>query len=299
MAQFETIELQDAAGAKLHSMMKVDGRTINTFLKPPEVTAEIIHNMVNLPVRDDDVMFCSAPKSGTHWGFEIISMLLNGKAETIPVPKAVTMLENVPQADLEKVSSPRVLNSHFPLCILPKQMKEKKTKIVLALRNPKDMVVSFFHHHKGMNLHQYEGKFPDYLQLFLEGKLEYGDWFEYIRGWEKLMKEGDCDIHLVYFEDLKENGLEEIKKIAKFLGVPENKELCKAIHDKCQFEKMVKEKAYKGEMAEKVFKNGFNMFRKGQIGDWKNYFTVAMSENFDRLYNEKMKDSTVKFRFTA
>lgn len=65
MANFEMIEVKDAAGAHIKSMMKVDGRIINTFIKPPEVTAEIIHNMVNLPIRDDDVMFCSAAKSGT------------------------------------------------------------------------------------------------------------------------------------------------------------------------------------------------------------------------------------------
>ena len=60
-----------------------------------------------------------------------------------------------------------------------------------------------------------------------------------------------------------QNGLEEIKKIAAFLAVPENDELCKAIHEKCHFDKMVVEKAYKGPIAEKLLRNGFSMFRKG------------------------------------
>ena len=64
MAKFEMLEVKDASGVQLKGLMKVDGWTINTFMKPPEVTAEIIHNMVNLPIRDDDVMFCSAAKSG-------------------------------------------------------------------------------------------------------------------------------------------------------------------------------------------------------------------------------------------
>ena len=49
-------------------------------------------------------------------------------------------------------------------------ISEKKTKIVLALRNPKDVAVSFYHHHKGMESHKYDGKFADYFQLFIEGK---------------------------------------------------------------------------------------------------------------------------------
>ena len=60
---------------------------------------------------------------GTHWGFEIISMLLKGNAETVPIPKEFAMLEFTTPADLEKLPSPRVLNSHFPLCILPRQLK--------------------------------------------------------------------------------------------------------------------------------------------------------------------------------
>ena len=36
----------------------------------------------------------------------------------------------------------------------------------------------------------------------------------------------------------------------------------------------------------------------GQIGDWKNYYTVAMSEEFDKLYDEKLKDSKLTFRYS-
>ena len=49
-------------------------------------------------------------------------------------------------------------------------VSEKKTKIVLALRNPKDVAVSFYHHHKGIQPYKYNGKFTDFCQLFIEGK---------------------------------------------------------------------------------------------------------------------------------
>ena len=51
--------------------------------------------------------------------FEIISMLMNGKAETIPYSKIETMLINSDQEQLDKVASPRVLNTHFPPSRLP------------------------------------------------------------------------------------------------------------------------------------------------------------------------------------
>ena len=34
--------------------------------------------------------------------------------------------------------------------------------------------------------------------------VDYGDWFDYVRDMDKEIEKGDSDIHLVYFEDLKE-----------------------------------------------------------------------------------------------
>jgi len=36
----------------------------------------------------------------------------------------------------------------------------------------------------------------------------------------------------------------------------------------------------------------------GEIGDWKNHFTVAQNEAFDSLYDTNMLDCGVKFQFT-
>ena len=47
---------------------------------------------------------------------------------------------------LNSAPSPRILNSHLAISCLPEQVFSKHTKIIHVMRNPKDMVTSFYHH---------------------------------------------------------------------------------------------------------------------------------------------------------
>ena len=48
----------------------------------------------------------------------------------------------------------------------------------------------------------------------------------------------------------------------------------------------------------KYFKTLFPLFVfSGEVGDWKNWFTVAQNEEFDRIMAEKMKNISHKFLY--
>ncbi|OPL21286.1 hypothetical protein AM593_02034, partial [Mytilus galloprovincialis] len=123
-------------------------------------------------------------------------------------------------------------------------------------------------------------------------------WFDNVRNWHKAIQEHkDYPIHVIHYEDMQQNGIEEIRKLAKFLEKPYNEKLLKDIQDKCQFESMQKGKFYhKSHWKENT--TGTGIYREGKVGGWKKVFTVAQNEKFDKLFQEKIADLNLDIKFS-
>ncbi|KAJ8321379.1 hypothetical protein KUTeg_001061 [Tegillarca granosa] len=197
-------------------------------------------------------------------------------AERIQGMKQELMLEIMEERLFDDKPSPRVLNTHIYYSQLPEDFKRRNCKIILCLRNPKDVMVSLFNFHSKLKFFKMTIKWDNYMKMFLEGQIDYGSWFDYVLGWEK-------------------DGVKEIQKLAKFLGKEGDDQLYKDINTLCQFDRMKVEKD-KG-LAEKWVDNKPGWYRKGIVGDWKNWFTVAQNEYFNKIYEEKMAESKLKIQF--
>ncbi|XP_053376110.1 sulfotransferase 1E1-like [Mercenaria mercenaria] len=287
--------LTDADGNTLRSGIDVGGIiTPDPYLDP--VRNKLIYDdLQNFKFRDDDIMLCTFLKSGTHWMYEILSMINNRSSERIKSFKFMSMIECQTQEYIDTLQSPRVLNSHVRPSLLPKGLGQRKIKTILCLRNPKDIAVSLYHHIVGLRHYGYTGTFDAWLPLYLEGKLEDGRYTDYLLEWEKAITEGmDFPLHLMFYEDLKLDTENELNKLLKFLDIELDMTLKNSIIDACSFEKMTKEKELVSkELSEKIIRGGFNFFRKGKIGDWKNLFTVAQNKMFDEIWNKQMNNSTM------
>lgn len=250
--------------------------------------------------RDDDLMICAYPKSGTHWTFEILNMLLSQKAERVKSYKQSGMLDYISQSQFDELPSPRVLNTHSLFSQLPVDFVNRKCKIILIMRNPKDVAVSFYHHHTGITKYEYEGTWESYLPRFMQGQVEYNSWFDYAVDWEKAIADHhDYPIHVMYYEDMIENIHTEIYRLAQFLGVDPHCTLdfVNNVASLCSLHLMREEKV----TAESVSfwkENTVGMYRKGIVGDWKTMFTVNQNRMFNEYYNSRMKDSKLRIRFT-
>ena len=79
-----------------------------------------IPDIRSMTMEEGDVLLCSPGKSGQHLNFEIISMLLSGKAEYADIGKEATWVDIKPMSDIySQVPRPRVICTHFGLSWLP------------------------------------------------------------------------------------------------------------------------------------------------------------------------------------
>ena len=107
--------------------------------------------------------------AGTHWVWEVISMLLAGRADYEPRAKELLMLDICPLPKLNKLPAPRVLNSHLPFYMLPtRQLRARRVKVVHVYRNPRDVMVSLFHHMRQFRL-QHTQSMQHFFKAFLAG----------------------------------------------------------------------------------------------------------------------------------
>ncbi|WAR03194.1 ST1B1-like protein [Mya arenaria] len=287
-------KLDDGTGETVR-VLEVDGYYAPTFDMNQE---EDFRSIPNWPLKPDDILICAYPKAGTHWLWEVTSMLVNQSADRMKLIKETSMLEALTGESFSGILSPRVLNTHIPLNLMPMDTLKNRTRIIFVQRNPKDICVSFYNHHSKLVEYEYNGKFENYVNRFLNGLVDYGSWFDYTLGWEKVILDNpDHPFYVLAYEDMKADPVKEIEKLSGFLGLKTSKALAAEIAEKCDFQSMKREKDPLENTAD--WKGGQpGMYRKGQVGDWKNWFTVAQSEMFDAEFRRRMQGSNFTYRFS-
>jgi hypothetical protein len=127
---------------------------------------------------------------------------------------------------VKKMQSPRSFKTHYPMSLLPENIENKCKvyskfnqadifarvnilfifkKVIYAIRNPKDVVVSFYHHMK-LSKH-YIGDFEGFLRLFNEDRMWFGPWHKHVD--ECTSQE---NIFLVHYEDIIQVALDLIEE---------------------------------------------------------------------------------------
>jgi len=227
-------------------------------------------------------------KSGTHWLWEIIRMVIGNDTNVCErSSKMDTFLESVSLDQLSKCPTPRILSSHLMPDSLPGSIL-KNSKVVVPIRHPKDVAVSMFHHleaeKNGTNLRCGWENFIKHV-WFNPDRALYATWANFTSAAWKLCSENENYCPVVY-EQLLESPTDIIRDLANFLGNELSQERLDVICQATKFNNMKLKKRASEKALESTFFPGYTMFRKGTKGDWKNHFT----EDLNNFFDSHMKD---------
>ncbi|XP_046574256.1 sulfotransferase 1C2-like [Haliotis rubra] len=123
-----------------------------------DLLTDNLKTMKSRSVRDDDIFLCTYPKAdidvhvisaiaapqGTHWTWEILNMIVAGKAEYAKHWQNSTWLEYRTEEELDELASPRIFHTHLRPRQMPMLLWKRGCKVVYVERNIKDCAVSSY-----------------------------------------------------------------------------------------------------------------------------------------------------------
>ncbi|NWI65987.1 ST6B1 Sulfotransferase, partial [Todus mexicanus] len=102
---------------------------------------------------------------------------------------------------MNKLPSPRFIVTHLRPENLPSSVFKNKAKILLLIRNPKDVTTSFYYFNNRMSPFPSYETWDDFFEAFMTKKMPWGCYFEYLSSWNKYAD--DENVMPITYEELK------------------------------------------------------------------------------------------------
>ncbi len=294
---------EEALGA-LKKLLVSDNLVYSRMNVPSCVTLESIAEMSRLSLEPTDVWVVTYPKSGTTWIQNIVKLLRNnGEKDGIVLDQSIPWIEAnsiensyCNQINLAASPRPRAFKCHLPYDTIPSgKPHTTPCKYIYIVRNPKDVVVSFYFHYIRFSVEKdVTLEWELFFRNFVYGNLQFGDFFDHVLSWWSHRNE-DNVLFLTY-EGLKKDPRTVIARIAKFIEANVSDGVIDKVVADTSFNSMSKDDtANKSQLIANP--NATPFMRKGEVGDWRNYLTAEQSAEIDQLCQEKLRGTGLMFDF--
>ena len=329
--------VQAAAGQyekALDALAKSEGLDPERGARPRRLRLGLITRALRsaLPAQPGDVFVATFPKSGTTWMQQLVC-LLRGDAQDVDIQTAAPYIEAAiatqvfSLATLRSMSSPRIFKTHAAWPSLPVSGCSKLTppegaKVVVVVRDPRDVMVSLYYHSRALHAIQWRGSWDEWFEAFLDGTAplpmatpadepdgktdEPGteksghDWFSHTLSWWRVAQSAPSRVLWVRFEEMLTSPFDELRRLSKFLGAPYDG------HDDAELARIVQASSF-GEMKRRHEAGGdadslrvageSGHFRNGRAGDWRSHLSAAQAKRFRSVMSERLAGSGLEGAF--
>ncbi|XP_029031498.1 sulfotransferase 6B1 [Betta splendens] len=246
----------------------------------PEENLKALDDIV---ARKDDVMLVAYPKCGFNWMVGVMKKIILESTGVSLESKMAPLIEFMGPDGIKHVNqapSPRFLGTHMHPDFIPATFYQEKTKMLVIFRNPKDTLVSYFHFCNS-NPVLPSVEWDSFFRQFMSGDVFWGSYIEHALAWEKKMD--DPRVMIITYEDMKQDLNAGIRQVSGFFGCSLTESQVQQIAENSTFRAM-KENSSKshGVVADAIF-------RKGEVGDWKNHFSPEQSREMDEAFNKYLE----------
>lgn len=248
-------------------------------LPPPEPSpppVPIIH--------PDDVFLVSYPKSGNTWLRFLIGNYLSSDAiDFVGLHRVMPDLHLDPSLSAPAQSRPRFVKSHGAF-------DAAYPRVVYIVRDPRDVAVSSFFHHRKFNLIDKQQSFEQFIQSFIDiGFYPNGPWDAHVEGW--LATPTHAVIPVKYEEMLRDPGA-VLEKVLAFASLDADVGRVARAVERSSFERM---RSIEDAQHEEYFRRygsdttEIRFVREGRAGSWRQFFPQPQLEQFMQRYGETMR----------
>lgn len=246
--------------------------------------------------RPDDVFVVTYPRSGTHWMAMILYQLTSDGNMDFPHINEYCpwfAASGRSAQGFQDRPSPRLFKTHLPYQKLPKGL----CRYIYVARNPKDMLVSYYHYRR--NYRGFQGAFDELFDEFLNGKPPHGSWFEHVKGW--WAHRDDPNVLFLTYEELSRDLEGCIRRIADFIGREVPSERMPGIVERSSFTFMKQHENKFDPAMDWLWEQGVQLstfLRHGRVGEGTVRLTAGQQAQLDEALNERLRGFGACFSIT-
>ena len=232
----------------------------------------------------DKILVNGSPKTGTTWMVKLINSI-PGYQEIGNFNGDLKQYRGVKPGD--------VVHGHdWYTDKLARIFHENGINVVLMIRDPRDQLVSRVFHVRRVGTHAWNEELAgtnldEAIMLCIEGRNGLPGtrtMIELTQSW----LESDFDLLSVRYEDLIEDTEKEFRRVLGYLDIDLPDSLINSIIERNQFERLSGGRRFWRQARQQGQADPESHFRKGIVGDWKNYLKESHKSRFKEVAGDKL-----------